>query len=193
MSTLVISSSLKPVSRSRILAREAQRIASESGPSTLIDLRDHPLPFADGATFGLPAVEALAAQIRAASVILLAAPVYNYDLNAVAKNLIEHTGKAWEDKVVGFLVAAGGQRSYVAVQIFAGSLALDFRSLVVPRYVYATREAFQGEELVDLEIRARIASLVYASTHLARALATIPAVVAVTAVTAPAAPARSTV
>jgi FMN reductase len=175
MSTLVISASLKPVSRSRILAKEAYRVASEHGPATLIDLRDHPLPFADGATFGLPAVEQLSAQIRAAAVILLAAPVYNYDLNAVAKNLIEHTGKAWEDKVVGFLVAAGGQRSYVAVQIFAGSLALDFRSLVVPRYVYATREAFQGETIADPEIRQRIAALVQASTHLAKALASIPA------------------
>jgi hypothetical protein len=29
--------------------------------------------------------------------------------------------KAFEDKVVGFLVAAGGLRSYMAVQVFAGS------------------------------------------------------------------------
>ena len=170
MTVLVISTSLKPVSRSRILAREAHRLASANGPATFIDLRDHPLPLADGATFGLPAVEALSVQIRAASAILLAAPVYNYDLSAAAKNLIEHTGKAWEDQVVGFLLAAGGQRSYMAAQGFAGSLALDFRSVVVPRIVYATREAFAGEAIVDAEINERIAGLVQAAIRLGSAL-----------------------
>ena len=171
MPLLVISTSLKPVSRSRILAREAHQVASEAGPSSFIDLRDHPLPLADGATFGLSAVDRLSATIREASAILIAAPVYNYDLSAAAKNLIEHTGKAWEDKVVGFLLAAGGQRSYMAAQGFAGSLALDFRSVVVPRFVYATREAFAGEEITDPEVRDRITGLVQATLRISRALA----------------------
>jgi FMN reductase len=93
MSILVISTSLKPASRSRVLAREAHRVARDLGPSEFVDLRDHPLPFADGATFGQPAVENLSAAIRGASAILLAAPVYNFNLNAAAKNLIKHTDK----------------------------------------------------------------------------------------------------
>ena len=43
---------------------------------------------------------------RAADAILLAVPIYNYDVNAAAKNLVEHTGSAWENKIVGFLAAA---------------------------------------------------------------------------------------
>jgi FMN reductase len=178
MPLLVISTSLKPVSRSRILAQEAHRVASEAGYSSFVDLRDHPLPLADGATFGLPTVERLSATIREASAILIAAPVYNYDLSAAAKNLIEHTGKAWEDKVVGFLLAAGGQRSYMAAQGFAGSLALDFRSVVVPRLVYATREAFSGGTVGDPEVRGRISELVHATLRIANALAVAPAAAA---------------
>ena len=131
----------------------------------------YPLPFADGATFGLPAVETLSAAIRSASAVLLAAPVYNFDLNAAAKNLIEHTGKAWEDKVVGFLLAAGAQRSYMAAQAFAGSLALDFRSLVVPRFVYAVREEVSPDRILSEDIARRVAELVQATARLAGALA----------------------
>jgi FMN reductase len=171
MAILIISSSLKPTSRSRVLAREALRRAQELGPTDFIDLRDHPLPLADGATFDIPAVERLSTAIRSASAILLAAPVYNYDLNAAAKNLIEHTGKAWEDKVVGFLVSAGAQRSYMAAQAFAGSLALDFRSLVVPRFVYAVREDVSPERILSNDIAARIGDLVAATDRLARVVA----------------------
>ena len=46
--------------------------------------------------------------IEAARVIIVATPIYNYDANAAAKNLVELTGSAWEDKTVGFLCAAGG-------------------------------------------------------------------------------------
>ncbi|GDY13459.1 flavoprotein [Planctomycetota bacterium] len=175
MPLLIFSTSLKPVSRSRILARAAQHAATAVGGAELIDLRDHPLPLCDGATFGLPAVERLSTAIRGATAVLIAAPVYNFDLNAAAKNLIEHTGKAWEDKVVGFLLAAGGQRSYMAAQSFAGSLALDFRSVVVPRFVYATRESFSGEAVTDPEIQARIVALVEAAQRFGTALAAAPA------------------
>ena len=173
MTILVISASLKPSSRSRVLAREAHRLANEHGDARFLDLRDHPLPFADGATFGLPAVETLSTAIRSASAVLLAAPVYNFDLNAAAKNLIEHTGKAWEDKVVGFLLAAGAQRSYMAAQAFAGSLALDFRSLVVPRFVYAVREEVSPERILSEDIARRVAELVQATHRLAKALAPV--------------------
>ena len=40
---------------------------------------------------------------------ILALPIYNYDGNAAAKNLIELTGKGvWLNKTVGFLCSAGG-------------------------------------------------------------------------------------
>ena len=47
--------------------------------------------------------------VAAARCVLLAAPVYNYDVNAAAKNLVELTGRAWEGKVVGLLLSAGGR------------------------------------------------------------------------------------
>jgi FMN reductase len=98
----------------------------------------------------------LSAAIEAADGILVAAPVYNFDVAAAAKNMIELTGSAWEDKVVGFLCAAGGDASYMSVMAYANSLMLDFRCVIIPRFAFATREAFDGENITDKEITERV-------------------------------------
>ena len=92
----------------------------------------------------------------AADGMIVAAPVYNYDVSAAAKNMIELTGSAWEDKVVGFLCAAGGMNSYMSVMAYANSLMLDFRTVIIPRFVYATGDAFDGDKIVDKKVVARI-------------------------------------
>ena len=70
--------------------------------------------------------------------------------------MIELTGSAWEDKVVGFLCAAGGEASYMSVMAYANSLMLDFRCVIIPRFVFATSEAFDGENITDKKIRQRV-------------------------------------
>ena len=70
--------------------------------------------------------------------------------------MIELTGSAWEDKVVGFLCAAGGEASYMSVMAYANSLMLDFRCVIIPRFVFATNEAFIGENITDKKIRQRV-------------------------------------
>jgi len=39
---------------------------------------------------------------------------------------------------------------------FANSLMLDFRCLIVPRFVYATGDSFNGDKLTDAKIVKRI-------------------------------------
>ncbi len=84
--------------------------------SQLLDLRQVELPFCDAdAAYGHPNVEAAQSLLNSARVIIVATPIYNFDVNAAAKNLVELTGDAWENKVVGFLCAAGGSSSYMSV------------------------------------------------------------------------------
>jgi FMN reductase len=73
--------------------------------------------------------------------------------------MIELTGQAWNDKIVGFLCAAGGQNSYMSVMAYANSLMLDFRCTIVPRFVYATSEAFDDGTIIDRTITKRIQEL----------------------------------
>ena len=141
--------------------------AAQGVDARLIDLRDSPLPLCDGeAAYGHPAVSPLSEMISDARVVIIATPIYNFDASAALKNLIELTGEAWENKVVGFLCAAGGASSYMSVMSLANSLMLDFRCLVIPRFVYVTGGAFTDEELVSEDAKHRIRELAVASTKI---------------------------
>ena len=122
-----------------------------------LDLAEMDLPLCDAnACYAHPAAKRLRAAIEAADGVIVAAPVYNYDLSASAKNMIELTGSAWEDKIVGFLCAAGGMSSYMSVMAYANSLMLDFRCVIIPRFVYATGDAFEDDKLSDRKVARRI-------------------------------------
>ncbi len=171
MNPLVISCSLNPESRSAVLARRAQEtLAKTCDDARLIDLRETALPMCDGgAAYRHEHVGPLAAAISGAGPILLAVPVYNYDTNAAAKNLIELTGRAWTGKVVGFMCAAGGKSSYMSVMSLANSLMLDFRCLIVPRFVYATGDDFNEDGSLSETIIRRTDELCDTAGELARA------------------------
>ncbi len=123
-----------------------------------------------GASYQHKNVAPLAATISDADPILLAVPVYNFDANAAAKNMIELTGRAWTGKVVGFLCAAGGRGSYMSVMSLANSLMLDFRCLIVPRFVYATGEHFDEGDVANEEIIVRTQELCQTALELAEAI-----------------------
>ncbi len=172
MAYLVISCSLNPESRSRILAKNAQnRLEGLNEKTIWLDLAERDLPMCDGGSvYSLPAVSEMGKLVREADGILLAGPVYNYDLNAAAKNFIELTGSAWQDKVVGFLCAAGGDGSFMSPMSFANSLMLDFRCMVIPRFVYASSTSFSDTGDVVPEIKERIDELADMLVKIAKAL-----------------------
>ncbi len=163
---LVISASLRADSRSRALAETLQSAYRKLGiDATLLDLREHPLPFCDGEdAYDDPGIAAVGSAIRAARVVVVATPIYNYDANAAVKNLVELTGTAWENKIVGFLCAAGGASSYMSILGFANSLMLDFRCLVIPRFVYVTGDDFDGNGALSDAIQVRVRELAATSS-----------------------------
>ncbi len=164
---LVISTSLNPDSNSRIMAEKAYEFLKEHGQAEYIDLREHPLPMCDGDTaYGHANVAKLSSKIKAAHTILLAVPIYNFSFSSSVKNLVEMTGKAWQDKTVGFLCAAGGKSSYMSILSLANSLMLDFRCLINPRFVYSDGSAFKDGIIIDAEIINRIDDLVKSSVAL---------------------------
>ena len=166
---LVISSSLNDYSKSRIMAHYAYDLYHQN--AELLDLNDYDLPICDGGKcYDEPIVKDLKKIISNADSIILASPIYNYDFNAVAKNLIELTGQSWNDKIVGFIAAAGGITSYMSPISFANILMMDFRCFIIPRYVYADKSCFfENGEIID-KIKIRIKELVDKTILLANAL-----------------------
>src|SRR3954452_19598964 len=155
---LVISTSGNAESNSRIMGRVAfDQLEKKQVDCEWIDISALELPLCDADKCYLnPAAQKLQKTIDAADGMIVAAPVYNYDVSAAAKNMIELTGSAWEDKVVGFLCAAGGMSSYMSVMAYANSLMLDFRTVIIPRFVYATGNAFDGDNLTDANFGDRV-------------------------------------
>ncbi len=169
---LLFSCSLNPDSRSRVLAEAVRaRFADLGEPVEFVDLRETPLPLCDGASsHGDPNARRLSELGAGADAIVLAAPIYNFGVSAATKNLVELTGRSWTGKVVGMLLAAGGQGSYMSGMGLANSLMLDFRCLVIPRYVYADGDAFDAERITDPDVDRRVTELAREVTRVSRAL-----------------------
>jgi FMN reductase len=173
MSILVISTSLNPGSRSRVMAKQAVADLQISGVATdWLDLQDSSLPMCDGgAAYGHASLSGVKQQIINATGVIMAVPIYTFDVSAAAKNLIEMTGRdCWTEKVVGFICAAGGQGSYMSIMQLANSLMLDFRTFIVPRFVYATKDAFAGDVIADEVVKQRIAQLSHEVVRVSEAL-----------------------
>jgi len=176
MNPLILSCSLSPTSHSAILAHRLESTLRTRGHNVaLIDLRQLDLPFCDAATcYEHPEVIKLQQAISAADAVTMATPIYNFEVGGATRNLIALTGQAWNNKLVGFLCAAGGQNAYMAVMTLANSLMLDFRCLIVPRFVYASKTAFTDGQLTDPQIATRLDELAGELERLASALAETP-------------------
>ncbi|MEM9418030.1 MAG: NAD(P)H-dependent oxidoreductase [Planctomycetota bacterium] len=172
MRIAVICCSLNPESRSAAMAESLRQPLEQAGvEADWIDLRDHPLPICDGSTaYAMPEVQAIGERVKAADGIILALPIYNYDGNAAAKNLIELTGKpAWLNKTVSFVCSAGGRGSFMSIMPMANSLMLDFRCVIVPRFVYADDSDFPHGAMSPI-IEQRISELAEETVRMTAAL-----------------------
>lgn len=168
----VVSTSLRSGGVSRVLAlAAADRLRERGAAVEFIDLLELALPLCDDdACWEHPNTKRLGELLDPARGILIALPVYNYAAGAAAKNIIELAGSSFEGKAAGFLCAAGGHRSYMSVMGLANSLMLDFRTVIVPRFVYATGQDVAGGQVASLELQDRIDGLALDLLRLAAAV-----------------------
>ena len=118
------------------------------------DLQVNPLPMCDGdECYDLPEVLDFREKVKNAKGIIMAIPVYNYNVSSGAKNAVELGGRMLYDKIFGFICAAGGKSSYMSVMSLANSLMIDFRCYIIPKFVYATKHDFDEVIISNPEIR----------------------------------------
>jgi NAD(P)H-dependent FMN reductase len=154
----IIATSLSETSKSqRLAAIFEQRLIEEKLSCERIDLRALNIPFAGtSAGWSSEDIPPIKEAVARASHIVFAVPIYCYDVNAAAKNLMELVGKALTKKVIGFICSAGGRGSYMSVMGFANHMMLDFRSVIVPRFVYASDEDWTAGDICTPEIEHRL-------------------------------------
>lgn len=162
MSCIVFSSTSNKNSKVDVLANEINSCLEQLDiRSTYINIGQLDLPICDGYTcYKDKKVIELQKVTHQASGFIFCSPVYNYDVNAVCKNLIELCGQSLTDKPVGLALVAGGEKSYMSPLGFINSLMLDFRCLIIPRFIYATNADFTKDNILSSEeIKKRISML----------------------------------
>jgi hypothetical protein len=60
----------------------------------------------------------------------------------------------------------------MSVMAYANSLMLDFRCVIIPRFAFATSEAFEGQRISDKNITARIEQVADELVRFTKALRT---------------------
>ena len=124
------------------------------------DLQKNPLPMCDGdECYDLPEVLAFREKVENAEGIVMAIPVYNFNVSSGAKNVVELGGRMLYDKTFGFICAAGAKSSYMSVMSLANSLMIDFRCYIIPKFVYATKHDFDNGKITNSAIEDRIEEL----------------------------------
>ncbi|MEM6600080.1 MAG: NAD(P)H-dependent oxidoreductase [Verrucomicrobiota bacterium] len=158
----IIATSLNADSKSQILAEQFEgELQQASVEVERFDLRQMDIPFSGTAAgwSSPPDVAALQKSLEASSHIVFAVPIYCYDVNSAAKNVIELIGRSFTRKVVSFICAAGGSGSYMSVMGMANHLMLDFRCVIVPRFLYAESSHWSEDGSLAPEISERLARL----------------------------------
>ena len=124
------------------------------------DLQKTPLPMCAGdECYDLPEVLDFREKIKESDGIIMAIPIYNFNVSSGAKNIVELGGRMLYDKTFGFMCAAGGRNSYMSVMSLANSLMLDFRCYIVPKFVYATKNDFDDVKIINPDVKTRIEEL----------------------------------
>ena len=138
----------------------AKSLESSIDNVEFFDLQDNPLPMCDGdECYDLPEVLEFREKVKNADGIIMATPVYNFNVSSGAKNIVELGGSMLYDKIFGFMCAAGGRNGYMSVMSLANSLMLDFRCYIIPKFVYATKHDFENDKITNSEIKERIKEL----------------------------------
>jgi len=149
----------------------AKYLANYLDDTEFFDLQDNPLPMCDGdECYDLPEVLAFREKVKNADGIIMAIPVYNFNVSSGAKNIVELGGRMLYDKTFGFICAAGAKSSYMSVMSLANSLMIDFRCYIIPKFVYATKHDFENEKITNKEIEERIKELAKELIRVSKAL-----------------------
>ena len=138
----------------------AEYLESSLDNVEFFDLQDNPLPMCDGdKCYDLPEVLEFREKVKNAEGIIIATPIYNFNVSSGTKNVVELGGRMLYDKIFGFMCAAGGRNGYMSVMSLANSLMLDFRCYIIPKFVYATKKDFDDKKISNSDIKKRIEEL----------------------------------
>ena len=165
---LLISFSINPKSKSyKVIKNAYNYLESIHIDSEFIDMRNHKLPFYDGTDEVLndKTIKKLSNIFNNAEKIIIASPIYNYDVNAVLKNFIDllsvmrYRHKPNKKQLIGVIGAMGNKKSFTSLFPSLTNLQFSFGLYLVPKIVMCTPEDFDEKEEINIDLQKRIMEL----------------------------------
>jgi NAD(P)H-dependent FMN reductase len=155
--------SLREDSYTRPACRDALSAAAEfEGVETdCIDLRSLSLPIYDADADDAGDAPELRSRIRRADAVILGSPVYHGSYSSALKNALDYCGfDELEETTVGLLCVAGGAFPTTTLDHLR-SVSRALNAWVLPHQVAIprARNCFEGDELVDDDVRERVETL----------------------------------
>jgi FMN reductase len=124
----------------RLRRAVAEALDRADAPSTLIDLAEHPLPFAGAVRPESPALDAIAG----ADAVLLATPVYRGTYTGALKNLLDLLAvEALQGKAVALVAMGATDHHSLGADWHLRDVLAWFGAVVAPTGVYLTSRDFE--------------------------------------------------
>ena len=177
---LGISGSRSTRSKSRVAVQAALDFAAGANCdiyTDLISLDETWLEFCDGRDPSQyrEATREVIERIVSADALIVASPIYRGSYTGALKNLFDLIPRdALDGKVVGLIATAGSPHDFLAIEQELKPLMGYFRTVVVPRAVFAHNAHFQGGLLVDEAIAERLRHLADTVVETAKLLTAAP-------------------
>ncbi|ABO68503.1 NADPH-dependent FMN reductase [Geobacillus thermodenitrificans] len=148
---------------------EAKRICPEVDIQ-LLDLKDYQVEFCDGRQQSSynEDTQKVIELVSVADCYVIGTPIFQGSITGALKNLFDLISpQALRHKVMGFVANGGTYQHYLVIENQLKPIASFFRAFVAPGSVYAHTDHFnEKNELVDPEVRERVAQLAWEVVHM---------------------------
>lgn len=130
---------------------------------TLLDLADYNIQFSDGRNYLDYGSDTghVVKMIMEADAIVIGTPIFQASIPATLKNIFDLLPvKAFEDKVVSFLVTAGSTKHFLIAEQQLKPILSYMKAQIVQTYVFIEEKDFLRKEIINDDVIFRIERLV---------------------------------
>lgn len=165
---LLISFSLNPKSKSyKSLKAAYDYLKSRGVEAKIIDLREYDLPFYDGTEEILANshIKEIFDIFNSVEKIIIAAPIYNFDVNANLKNFIDllsvtrYKNLLNNKQVIGMIGAMGSEKGFTSLLLSLSYFQFSLGFYLIPKIVMSEPKDFNEKNEVSTVLENRIQEL----------------------------------
>lgn len=142
----------------------------------LLDMKEFDVQFCDGRnpTTYTGDTKKVIDKIKSADFYIIGTPIFQGSITGVLKNLFDLVEpQVFRHKVMGFIATGGTYQHYLVIENQLKPIAGYLRAYTAPSYVYAHKDHFFENDLVDEEVLERVTKLAKEVVFMQKSLRTV--------------------